>query len=647
MKNKFLKAIALSVVLSFSFGLVINNSNQKIEKVEAAQHIDNYEEYQYTGTYYDEINLDGTHGLNGSLRTALTSLIYPAQWYTYGSLGENNLATQLQYADEDPNNSNNMVYLYTRNSVQKNDSISGSGTWNREHVWPQDLSNGCWGKDKAGTDLLHIRPTYETTNGARGNQKYGNANKTGTKTITVDGVSMVYGYSTGSLFEPIDTVKGDVARIIMYIWTAYKNYYSNLPAITNVFQSYDVLLSWHTMDKPDELEGNRNNYVQSSNQRNRNPFVDHPEFAWQIFGDEASESVKNACIEAYPGDGTIASKTLERIAITGEANKKAYYSGDTFDPTGLTVTAYYDDDTSRVIPNSSCAWTPNPLTVGTTSVTCTYSKVSAVYNGIAVTAKPSDENGNVFSVEFVSSEGSNELTADGIYNNYLKNNTLVKSIDSVTKVFQGNNGIKLGSSSYAGSISLTMKEAARSRIEKLEVVSARYSSDSGTLTIKLDSTTVGDNVTPGSSFVKTLNSQSATTITISTSSKRAFLIKIIVTIKEETPVNPPSSSSSRPASSSVAPSSSSIEQSSAAPSSSQNSSSVYSNTSSQSDISSSEMIGSSIIEHSSEATGSSSGSGSESKKSSGCGGSVMAIAPLSAFSALIGLVFVLSKKKKK
>ena len=76
--------------------------------------------------------------------TALTSLIHPSGWYTYGSTGSDHLDSVLQDADEDPTNPNNMIFLYTRNSVAKCHSISASGPWNREHVWPQSLSNGCW-----------------------------------------------------------------------------------------------------------------------------------------------------------------------------------------------------------------------------------------------------------------------------------------------------------------------------------------------------------------------------------------------------------------------------------------------------------------------------------------------------------------------
>ena len=84
---------------------------------EPQQHIYNYNSYTYTGNYYSTIDFNATGGMNGNLRTSLTSLIRPAGFYTYSGSGVNYLSTQLQFADEDPTNSNNMVYFYTRNSV--------------------------------------------------------------------------------------------------------------------------------------------------------------------------------------------------------------------------------------------------------------------------------------------------------------------------------------------------------------------------------------------------------------------------------------------------------------------------------------------------------------------------------------------------
>ena len=411
MKRRIITLGALTTAFALAIGLAsFNNNNQTVQPVEAAQHADNYGPYSYEGTYYNGISFSSsTDGLNGTLRTSLTDLIYPKGWYTYGSSGSDHLSTQLQYADEDPTNSSNMVYLYTRDSVKKN----AASSWNREHVWPQSLSNNCWGTSKAGTDILHIRPTYNSTNSARGNDKYADTNKA--NPLTYNGLP--YGYSSGSYFEPLDSVKGDVARIIMYVWTAYKNSKyesaSSLPNITNVFKDYDTLLKWHTLDKPDVLEGNRNNYSQTSTQKNRNPYVDHPEYAWKVFGQNCSASVLQACKDAYPVAGSTTA-TMTGISISGQATVTTYYAGSNFIPNGLTVTASYDDQTTKIIPVTDCEWTPKPLTEGTTTVTCTYNGFTATYSGITVYERPGGSSSNPGGSSNNSSASSNNGRGGGM-----------------------------------------------------------------------------------------------------------------------------------------------------------------------------------------------------------------------------------------
>ena len=298
-RHQLLKITLLFTVFALGTSLLVSQ-NTKPTRVEATQHISNYADYTYNGSYYNSIDFTLSDGINGNLRKAISTLTLPKAWYSY----KNDLPTMLKDADEDPTNSNNMVMFYTRDSVKKSEAAN----WNKEHVWPRSTSGGNWQYDEAGADLLHIRPTYSTPNSTRGNLKFGDNSHSESKSYS----NMVYGYlGSGSYFEPLDEVKGDTARIVMYLWVAYQNKYSNAFPITNVFQSFDVLLQWHTLDKPDKLEGDRNDYVQASNQKNRNPFVDHPELAWRIFGDSASTSVKNACMTAYPSDGYIPSGSGE------------------------------------------------------------------------------------------------------------------------------------------------------------------------------------------------------------------------------------------------------------------------------------------------------------------------------------------------
>ena len=301
MKNKLTKTLIFSTALAFSVGAV--SLFNKPQQLFAVAHEDNYDAYTYSGDYYAFVSNSLTEGLHGTLRTTLSSLIFPEDWYTYSGAQAGQLGSVLQSADEDPTNSSNMVLFYTRDSVSKRKSGDGTGNWNREHVWPRSLSNGNWrdsngnGKTYAGTDILHVRPTWYDTNSARGNLRYGDLNHVGVQKYK----GMTYGYISGSYFEPIDSVKGDVARILMYVWTAYYDYYKDSGlVITKTIESYDTLLKWHTLDKPDALEGSRNDFSESSNQKNRNPFVDHPEYAWKIFGGEVSTDVKEACKAAYP-----------------------------------------------------------------------------------------------------------------------------------------------------------------------------------------------------------------------------------------------------------------------------------------------------------------------------------------------------------
>ena len=672
MKKNGLKIIALSTIFVLGGCLAaVKQINNAPLKVEAAQYLDDYSLYAYSGTYYDNIDFNATDGSDGTLRKAITSLIVPKDFYEYGSSGTNHLSTQLQYADEDPNNSNNMIYLYTRDSVKKN----AASSWNREHVWPQSLSNGNWGTDGGGTDILHIRPTYNKTNETRGSAKYGNNNKSGPYYYN----EMLAGYTGGSYFEPIDQIKGDVARTIMYMWTAYTGYkgYSTLN-ILSVFESYDTLLKWHTQDKPDLLEGNRNNYAEKSIQKNRNPFVDHPELAWRFFGDKASDAVKNSCMEAYPADGYNPNqKKITGITISGTPTKTQYYVGESFNPAGLTITASYDDESTKTVNASSCSWSPDPLTEGTTTVTCTYGGKTATYTGITVTQRAGVQG--QYGVEFINTADSGVVITNSNISEYWKNNTLVESVVSTLKVFPGTYGLKLGSSSVDGEIVFNLVTNARVNMSKVIIATSPYNNN-GTYTAKLDNTTLFNGVSAGNTQTKVLSNISASKLTIS-SSGRMYINSITVEIASVTP--PPSSSSSSMPSSSIPSSSmppsssaSSISSSSSVISSSEqqssssvpaSSSEVISSSEGQSsslvpssveESSSSEMISSSEIEEpsiassseipaSSEPESSSQSGGNENKKNSGCGGSVTTVLPLMSLSSLIGLVFLFSKKKKK
>ena len=373
----------LSTVLTLGVSISINQRKQPIE-VEAAQHISNYDNYTYSGTYYSNIGSNLTDGLDGTLRTSLTTLTYPKAWYDYSD----DLPSMLPQIDADPTNSSNMVLFYSRDSVSKSTSTS---TWNKEHVWPRSKSDNHFQYNGAGCDLLHIRPTYTDTNSKRGSLMIGDV----ADSNAVYYSNMLYGYCVNnSKFEPIDAVKGDVARIFMYLWTAYRGQYSL--NMLNVIESYDTLLSWHTLDKPDALEGNRNNYAQNSNQKNRNPFVDHPEYAWRIFGDSASASVKNACMTAYPSNGS----SVDPIPATGisvsptSLNLEVGQTGNltaTLTPSNATNTVIWSSSNTNVATVSQSG-VVTAVSAGTTTITGEASSTIKATCSVTVTASSTPAN---------------------------------------------------------------------------------------------------------------------------------------------------------------------------------------------------------------------------------------------------------------
>ena len=231
--------------------------------------------------YYKSINSSMTGGTNGTLRQSLTELIDNPKVYSYSGTNSNCLGYLLSTTDVDKDGK--MVLFYSQDKI----TPEKAGDWNREHVWPQSLSGGLYGKEGPGADMHHIRPTATNTNSNRGNLKYGNVNHSTAKESrnTTYGTNTLSGWYGGGYFEPLDTVKGDAARICLYMYTCY--YASGSLKLNNVAKDVKTLVDWSNLDLPSEQEKIRNEKVYNL-QWNRNPYIDHPEWVNKIFGDGSS-----------------------------------------------------------------------------------------------------------------------------------------------------------------------------------------------------------------------------------------------------------------------------------------------------------------------------------------------------------------------
>lgn len=161
--------------------------------------------------------------------------------------------------------------------------------YNREHTVPQSVfSEG----QPMKSDLHHLLPTDGYANNRRSN--YPHAEVSSATWTSSNGCklgnSVTTGY-TGKAFEVPDQYKGDIARIYFYMVTRYENVVKNWKTFAAFTKdSYPSLsswaitlyLKWSDMDPVSEKEIKRNDAVYAY-QKNRNPFVDHPEFAHRIW----------------------------------------------------------------------------------------------------------------------------------------------------------------------------------------------------------------------------------------------------------------------------------------------------------------------------------------------------------------------------
>ena len=289
--------------------------------------------------YYADYNLNLT---GGRLERELQKMCWDKHvgWITYSQI-QSYYATTSDHLSVDAIREGSKVNQYYYTGKEATGYVSGS---NREHVWPCANSGQLWTHTKpatgtfsphyvdhtyyvgGGSDLYHVRPCEGNVNTARGNARfvsfdtpeysarksevieYGETN--GKWKIKLIGAKPTSGggYEFADKAEPDDNMKGDVARLVLYVYihyndmgitpdgsvtkggkytTKFSDMVGSLP-LTQIMGYEDdercgeILMEWNKLDPVSDVEKLRNDTVQKI-QGNRNPFVDHPELVDQLF----------------------------------------------------------------------------------------------------------------------------------------------------------------------------------------------------------------------------------------------------------------------------------------------------------------------------------------------------------------------------
>ena len=162
--------------------------------------------------------------------------------------------------------------------------------YNREHVIPQSFFSK---RKPMVSDVHHIRPTDGKVNGIRSNHPFGVVKNASIITLNGSkvGTSGSAGYG-GTVFEPIDEFKGDIARMVLYFVTRYESQLSGFSSGGMLggsafpgLESWElnVLKTWAALDPVSPMEIVRNN-ASYTFQKNRNPFIDNEQWITDIWG---------------------------------------------------------------------------------------------------------------------------------------------------------------------------------------------------------------------------------------------------------------------------------------------------------------------------------------------------------------------------
>ncbi|WP_439131369.1 endonuclease [Polaribacter sp.] len=240
--------------------------------------------------YYNDVNLNLTGlTLKEELATKISST--HTQFLFYDQIWDASKIT-----DVNPNNNQEVLLIYgfengsdadvTNDRTRGINNNGGSpGNWNREHVYSQSLGTPALSDSGPGSDAHHLRPADAQRNSSRNNRKF------------TDGTGNSGAQNNGGWY-PGDEWKGDVARMMMYMYVRYDD--RCLP--TNIGfgdnsstpdDMIDLFLQWNAEDPVSDFERQRNTYHENTTnqnaQGNRNPFIDNPILATRIWGGPVAE----------------------------------------------------------------------------------------------------------------------------------------------------------------------------------------------------------------------------------------------------------------------------------------------------------------------------------------------------------------------
>ena len=290
---------------------------------------------------------------------------------SHTDVGYNGLGTLMQWSDTENADGINVIDIYSNctytvsGAITWGNSASVGGALNREHTVPQS-----WFNEAAPmkADAFHVYPTDCKANNNRSSYLYGEFSGAGTSysssscsesgkkgtsswkagetSYTYDGQTYTASTTyTGTVYEPADEYKGDLARSYFYMATCYADKCTSwsggaFGTANNGLGAYtaELMLKWHRLDPVSEKElirneaiyGNTHYNKSAKKQGNRNPFIDYPELVEYIWGNKKGVTVTISALESPYANETAEPTNLENISLEEQIMSKVLINGQLY-----------------------------------------------------------------------------------------------------------------------------------------------------------------------------------------------------------------------------------------------------------------------------------------------------------------------------
>ena len=315
-----------------------------------------------SGIYY----LDANGKKGAALKTALSEIIVNPRNGGYDGLWEAYKKTDTRadgYVRDWYSNATNYCHITDKaGSYQKEGDC-----YNREHTVPQSW----FGDGDIKSDVVHVVPTDGYVNNRRSNYPFGevkNATYTSKNDYCKLGSCKTDGYS-GTVFEPNDEIKGDIARIFFYMITRYEGscgswghdvFTSTYPGLTS--WTLNMMMRWSRQDPVDAIEIARNNAVYEV-QGNHNPYVDYPGLEEYTWGTKMDQTF---CYDNYEGGSPVEPDYVYSPTFSPDAGSYENSVTVTLSSNTSGASIYYTTDGSDATTSSTLYESPFTLTETTT-----------------------------------------------------------------------------------------------------------------------------------------------------------------------------------------------------------------------------------------------------------------------------------------